>query len=132
MATPVTSIPTDDVLPVPPMMNGLPILYEDEEEGDLGESNPHVVTDEILHVCLKAHFVPRPEYRVFSNMNLYYIDVEIERGRGLPYVSPDDMVVIPSRPLPEDVASYQIGRDGPAPVLTAEVLSERSAQQRDL
>ena len=132
MATPVPSVPDPDVRPAPLMSHGLPILYEDEEEGDLGESNPHVVTDEILHVCLKAHLAGRPEYRIFSNMNLYYVDVEIERGRGLPYVSPDIMVVEPARLLPEDVASYQIGRDGPAPVLTAEILSERSAQQRDL
>ncbi|HEV3259233.1 MAG TPA: Uma2 family endonuclease [Gemmataceae bacterium] len=134
MATPITSIPELDVLPAPVMMDGLPILYEDEEEeeNDLGESNPHVVTNEILHVCLKGHLGGRPEYRVFSNMNLYYIAVELERGRGLPYVSPDIMVVKPARVLPEDVVSYQIGREGPAPVLTAEILSERSAQQRDL
>src|SRR5437660_4167104 len=42
------------------------------------------------------------------------------------------MVVRPYQLLDEIVRSYTIGKDGPAPVLTAEVLSERSAQQRDL
>jgi Uma2 family endonuclease len=110
----------------------LPILYEDDEEGELGESNPHVLTDEVMHVCLMAHLAGRPEYQVFANMNLYYQDPESPELTPMPYVSPDTMVVTPFEPLPEDVSSYQIGRDGPAPVLVAEVLSERSAQQRDL
>jgi hypothetical protein len=42
------------------------------------------------------------------------------------------MVVRPDRDLGAEVSSYQVQRDGPAPVLVAEVLSERSAQQRDL
>jgi Uma2 family endonuclease len=107
-------------------------LYEDDEEGDLGESNPHVTTDEILHVCIKAHLAGRPEYRAYSNMNLYYQHPEATATGRLPYVSPDIMVVVPSQPLPEDLNSYQIGREGPAPVLVVEILSERSAQQRDL
>lgn len=123
-------------LPLPeiPCINGMPIMYEDDEEGDLGESNPHVVTDMTLHVCLGAFLEDRPKYRVFSNMNLYYV-AEEERPRRLkrdPYVSPDSMVVEPFRPLGKNVSSFKIGRDGPAPVLVAEILSERSAQQRDL
>jgi Uma2 family endonuclease len=95
----------------------------------LGESNPHVITDEILHVGIRTHLTDRPEYQVFSNMNLYYLAEDA--GGRLPYVSPDTMVVKPFRQLPETVQSYQIDKDGPAPLLTMEILSERSAQQRD-
>jgi Uma2 family endonuclease len=110
----------------------LPILYEDDKEADLGESTIHVITDEILHVCLKAHLARRPEYRVFSNMNLYYQDPDSQEVSPLPYVSPDTMIVKPTRALGDLVRSYQIGRDGPPPLLTAEILSERSYEQHDL
>ncbi|HLN29294.1 MAG TPA: Uma2 family endonuclease [Gemmataceae bacterium] len=121
-----------DVAPPPNLGDDLPILYEDDEEGELGESSPHVSADEILHICLLAHFAGRSEYKVFSNMNLYYQPGPSQRVSRLPYVSPDTMVVVPFHPLGDDVTSYQIGKDGPAPELTIEVLSERSAQQRDL
>jgi hypothetical protein len=48
------------------------------------------------------------------------------------YVSPDVMVVCPSRPLNDDLASYRVGFDGPAPLLVVEVLGRRSLQQQDL
>jgi Uma2 family endonuclease len=115
----------------PKIIDGWPIMYEDDEEGDLGESNPHVVTDETLHICLKAHFRSRKGYQVFSNMNLYYERVLPQRLSRAPYVSPDNMIVVPYTRLPDDVASYWIGIDGPAPLATIEVLSKRSAQQRD-
>lgn len=105
----------------------MPVMYEDEGQEEMGESSPHVDADEILHTGLKAHLANRPDYRVFSNLNLYYHPVD----RGA-YVSPDSMVVIPSRTLDPEVSSYRISEDGPAPVLTAEVLSRRSAQQQDL
>jgi Uma2 family endonuclease len=111
---------------------GWPILYEDDEEGDMGESNPHVVTDEILHICLRAHFAGRPRLRVFSNMNLYYQDPTGPPVSPTPYVSPDSMVVEPTQPLGDDVTSYTVGRDGPSPLLAGEILSKRTAQQRDL
>jgi Uma2 family endonuclease len=111
----------------------IPILYEDEDEGDMGESNPHVVSDEILHVCIKAHLARRPEFQVFSNMNLYYRDGPPHPRTGsLPYISPDIMVVKPYKHLGDDVSSYTIGTDGPAPLSVTEILSARSAQQRDL
>lgn len=112
----------------------VPILYEDEEEEEMGESNLHVVTDEILHVCLKE-FLARyhPRYQAYSNMNLYYRQAPLHpRTKSAPYVSPDLMVVIPYQPLGEEIRSYTIDREGPPPVLCAEILSERSAQQRDL
>lgn len=120
-----------DVPAAPVRMDPLPLLYEDEEEGDLGESDPHVTTTEILHVCLQAHLAEQVHYQIFANMNLYYpANRPVEPSRE-PFVSPDIMVVAPAI-RQEDRTSYKIGRDGPAPVLTMEVLSERSAQQRDL
>jgi Uma2 family endonuclease len=124
--------PVDTRMPQTLLSDDLPILYEDDKEADLGESNIHVDNDEILHICLKSHLAGHAEYRVFSNMNLYYQEVESQEVSPLPYVSPDTMVVKPTRPLGEVVRSYQIGRDGPPPLLTAEILSERSAEQRDL
>ncbi len=117
--------------PMPLIVNGLPVMYEDDKEPDLGESNPHVLTDHVLFNCLSVHFARSRRYQVFSNMNLYYDafeDDEIE----LPYVSPDNMVVRPYRRLPKSTRSYRIGVDGPVPVQTAEILSERSFEQRDL
>jgi len=131
MAT--TTSPRNRRRPTPDDLQNLPILYEDEEEGDMGETNQHVDTDEILHVCLRTHLTNQPEYRVYANMNLYYRDGPRHRRTGSkPYVSPDVMVVKPFRDLGEDVTSYTIGVDGPAPALTAETLSKRSAQQKDL
>ena len=120
--------------PVRALPDGMPILYEDEEEGDMGESNLHVKNDEILHVCVKAHLsIYHPKLQAYSNMNLYYLPGPPHPQTGaLPYVSPDHMIVGPPRPLPEDIKSYTIGRHGPVPVQTGEILSQRSAQQRDL
>src|SRR4051794_35450788 len=96
----------------PLWIDSIPILYEDEEEGEMGESNPHVLADEILHVCLKIHlFHYHPECQVFSNMNLYYREGPPHPITGsLPYVSPDSMVVKPYQVLDERVKSYTIGK----------------------
>ncbi len=111
-------------------LDRLPIVYEDDLEFDLGEANPHVISDEILHVCLLAHFAGNSDYQVFSNLNVYYPIPD--STKPMPYVSPDSLVVKPDRRLPEDIRSYEIGRDGPAPEFVGEILSQRSAQQRDL
>src|SRR5438128_6147156 len=133
MASAGRSVSISDRLSLPILANDMPILYEDEEEADVGESNPHVDADEILHICLKAHLRNHPELAVYSNMNLYYRKGRRQKkSQSLPYISPDDMVVRPYRALGEDVSSYTIGLDGPPPLLAAEVLSERSAQERDL
>jgi Uma2 family endonuclease len=117
---------------LPPILDDIPILYEDEEEGDMGESNPHSDAGEILHVCLKAHLPRAAGYRVFFDMNLYYRNgPRHPKTHSLPYVSPDVMVVTPFTDLGEEVSSYTIGKDGPSPLLVTEVLSRRSAQQRD-
>jgi Uma2 family endonuclease len=113
--------------PLPISDDDLPLLYEDEEEGEMGEANIHVLTEEIFRNGLKAHLGRQRRYRVFSNMNLYYHPKDPKA-----YVSPDTMLVEPPRELGEDVSSYRIGVDGPAPKLTLEVLSARTAQQKDL
>lgn len=133
MASALRSQAMMDGSPFPIIFENMPILYEDEEEGDMGESSPHVDSDEILHICLKAHMASRPEYRVFSNMNCYYRKGPPHPKTGSPpYFSADTMIVRPSRALGDEVTSYEIGRDGPPPVLVAEVLSQRSYQQSDL
>ncbi|MFN4259063.1 MAG: Uma2 family endonuclease [Gemmataceae bacterium] len=105
---------------------GLPILFEDEDV-EMGESSAHTRTCDILLYGLEFHFADRTDYRVFGNLNLHYAPNE-----PAAYVSPDLMVVQPDHPLPDDISSYQIGREGPAPVLTVEVLSFRTHQQGDL
>jgi Uma2 family endonuclease len=120
--------------PYPLIRAGLPLLFEDDEAEavDMGENNLHVTIEVILYVALKAHFAGREDWRVFANMNLYYPPPPGAPAVPQPYVSPDVMVVRPARSLPEDVASYHIPSDGPAPLATVEVLSERTAQQGDL
>src|SRR3989442_3199723 len=133
MASAVRSIPGPEGSPLAGDLDDIPILYEDEEEGDMGETNTHVDSGDIVHICVEAHLNPRPEYRVFANMNCYYRNGPRNPKTGsLPYVSPDVMVVEPSRDLGTEVTSYEIGRDGPAPIFVTEVLSDRSAEQRDL
>jgi Uma2 family endonuclease len=108
-----------------------PILYEDEEEV-VGEASPHMKAVLTLLGCLENHFAGRSPLQVFGNLNLYYRPPDFEEGTPLPNVAPDTMVVHPLEPLNEDtLASYQIGREGPAPLLVVEVLSESSAGQRD-
>jgi Uma2 family endonuclease len=121
----VAQTPVDPLFP-PISFADLPLLYEDDEEGDLGEPHPHADSNEIIHVCVTVHLSDRPEYRVFSNMNFYY------HPNKPAYVSPDTMVVRPSRYLGHDVRSYRLDKDGPSPEATVEALSQRSAQQRDL
>jgi Uma2 family endonuclease len=105
---------------------GIPLLYEDEGP-EMGESNLHTVTCGILLYGLKFHFVEQPVFRVYSNLNVYYSDEDPSA-----YFSPDLLVLKPPQPLPEDISSYEIGKDGPVPLLVAEVLSYRTYQEGDL
>jgi len=109
----------------------LPLLWEDEEY-EMGESYIHVLTDEILHVCLEDFFLKDPTVQVFANMNLFYTTPNNPEDKASPYVLPDLMVVRPHARLPIEVASYRNEVDGPSPLLVAEILSQRSYQQRDL
>lgn len=132
LAMPTTSMPLPAPA-VPVLTDGreMPIYFEDEGL-EMGESYIHVFTDEILHVGVRALLARVPDFQVFSNLNLIYTDPRFPDAFPPPYVSPDLMVVRPTARLPESVASYHVGRSGPAPVLTAEILSERSWQERDL
>jgi Uma2 family endonuclease len=115
-----------DLRPLPVIEDGLPLLYEDEEEGDMGDATWHTDAMDIALYGVMAHLRDRQELQVFANLNLFYST----RDRSA-YVSPDLMVVEPDE-LNEDLTSYRIGENGPAPLLVGEVLSERTAQQEDL
>src|SRR6516225_9011079 len=112
-----------DLRPFPIIEDGLPLLYEDEEEGDMGDAAWHTDAMDIALYGVRAHLRDRQELQVFANMNLYYST----RDRKA-YVSPDLMVVEPDE-VNEDLPSYRIGQNGPAPLLVGEVLSERTAQE---
>ncbi len=105
----------------------LPILHEDDPEFEMGEANLHSLAEHILRYGIAAHLVRRPEFRVFSNLNLHY-----QPKFPSVYISPDVMAVRPLDPKREDVTAYFIGRDGPAPLFVSEVLSERTAAEGDL
>lgn len=112
----------------------IPILYEDDGREGMGEASIHTGTIDVLFYGIDIHIkLTRPGARVFSNLNTYYpAKPPPEKKGALPYVSPDVMVVHPPRPLPAEIRSYTINRDGPAPLQTTEVLSESSADIRDL
>jgi len=110
----------------PNAVSDMPILYEDEGFEDMGDSAPHTDAIQILQIGIESHFAARPDIQVFSDLNLYYHPTDLKA-----YVSADLMVVAPFQPMP-NASSYRIGKDGPAPLLTLEVLSPRTAQQRDL
>lgn len=105
----------------------IPFLYEDDGREDMGDSDLHTRTIGTIFYGAQYHLSPKRRYRVFANLNLYY-----STSRRKPYVSPDVMVVEPFEALPEEVPSYWVGVDGPAPLFVTEVLSERTSQQRDL
>ena len=125
---------SDMPVPLSPEINGLPIIaidlpvvYEDEGQEETGDSLPHTLATEILYHGIMAHLSAQARYRVFSDLNLLYHPIKKQA-----YVSPDVMVVVPSIALANDIASFRLGVDGPAPLLALEVLSPRTAQQGDL
>jgi Uma2 family endonuclease len=115
-----------DLRPFPIIESGMPLLYEDEEEGDMGDATWHKDAMDIALYGVMAHLRDRQGLQVFANLNLYYST----RDRNA-YVSPDLMVVEPDE-VNADLPSYRINENGPAPLLVGEVLSERTAQQEDL
>jgi Uma2 family endonuclease len=112
---------------LPVLADDMPVMFEDEGQEEMGDSDVHTWTMFFLLAGLEAHLRSQPHYRVFANLNLYYHPTQRRA-----YISPDVMVTEPARPLPRDLASYRIGEEGPAPVLTAEVLSRRTYEQGDL
>jgi Uma2 family endonuclease len=117
----------DQPLNAPIIAINVPVMYEDEGQEEKGDSKVHTITLAILDMGIRAFLNERLGYHVFSDLNLYYH--RIDRWA---YVSPDVMVVLPTRELPDALTSYRIGEDGPAPKLVIEVLSRRSFQQQDL
>jgi hypothetical protein len=105
----------------------LPFVHEDDQEVEVGESNLHWVVEAILRYGLAAHLAGQPRYQVYANLNFHF-----QPRFPRIYLTPDLMVVTPFAPLPEDLGSYALDRDGPAPVLVGEVLSERTAEEADL
>jgi len=123
-----SSSDSDSYLPeLPALAVDLPVLFEDDGQEHMGETSAHTHAAHTAYAGLLAHFADKSEYRVFANLSLYYHPV----NRGA-YISPDVMVTCPSRTLEEDVASYRIGVDGPAPMLAVEVLGRRSLLEQDL
>ena len=100
VASKIPILPMDLHRPRPPLPaepaytrdGTLPLLYEDDDEGDMGESNPHATTILILTMGIRAHLANRPALAVFFDMNLYYSDEDPKAN-----VSPDGMVVAPAR-----------------------------------
>jgi Uma2 family endonuclease len=115
-------LPADD--PVTP--DGIPIMFEDEGQEEMGDTDFHTRTIEILKYGFKAFLADRPGFEVYSNLNLYYL-----KDPATAYISPDVMIVQPARPLGPMLRSYRMGKHGPRPVFMAEVLSKRSGQQSD-
>jgi hypothetical protein len=115
-----------DLKPFPIITEGMPLIYEDDDEGDMGEASIHTDTVGIALYGVTAHLADQEHLRVFSNLNLYYS--ESDRNA---YASPDLMVAEPDE-TGADFPSYRIGTDGPTPLMVGEVLSERTAQQGDL
>lgn len=111
---------------LPIIATDLPVMYEDEGQEEMGETETHYDSIAILRYGLKAHLADHSQYRVFSDLNLYYHPLDLYA-----YISPDVMAVAPGRELGEQVTSYRLNKDGPGPVFTAEVLSRRSHQQQD-
>jgi hypothetical protein len=118
----------DNPLPCTIGPDGLPDFAEDEGEGDMGETSQHSDATYVLFSGIQAHLAGRPEFDVRVNLNVYYRPLPNWRD----YCSPDVMVTRPPKSLPADLRWYRLGEHGPAPVLTAEVLSRRSFQQQDL
>ncbi len=104
-----------------------PVLYEDEGQEEMGETQVHTTTTDIIFYGVAAHLEAQPRYRVLSNLNCHYHPIKRRA-----YFSADVMVVAPPRPLRAHLRTYRIGPNRPAPLLTVEVLSRRSFQQQDL
>jgi Uma2 family endonuclease len=123
-----TTTISDTYLPdFPALAVDLPVLFEDEGQEHMGETVAHTHAAHTAFAGLAAHFADKAEYRVFANLSMYYHPINRSA-----YVSPDVMVVCPSRELDAELASYRVGFDGPAPWMVVEVLGRRSPQQQDL
>jgi len=107
-------------------------MYEDEDE--MGEAINHYWAIHLSFGCLTTFLKEQhPDLRVFANLNCHYTNGPVDsKSKSLPYFSADLMIVRPHVPCPDDLATYTIGQEGPAPLLVLEVLSDRTARERDL
>lgn len=119
---------SDSYLPeMPALAVDLPVLFSDEGQEHMGETTAHTHSSQTAYVGMMAHFADKTEYKVFSNLSLYYHPVNRNA-----FIAPDVMVVCPTRPLDDVLSCYRIGIDGPAPLMVVESLGRRSIQQQDL
>lgn len=105
--------------------NGIPPLCDDE--GEMGESDLHTRTCDILFYGLDFHFMNQVGRRVFGNLNLYHSQEDPRL-----FVAPDIMVVESAQLPSTGITSYRIGQEGPVPLAVIEVLSPRTFQESDL
>jgi Uma2 family endonuclease len=126
-APPIANGTPVDRDPMPVIAIDMPVMYEDEGQEEMGETEFHTDALHILTLGVTTHLQSRPELRVYSNLNVYYHRVD-----RWAYVSPDVFAVKPFEKMPGRVRSYRVGVHGPAPILAIEVLSRRSFQQQDL
>ena len=64
---------------LPDFARGIPIMYEDEGQEDMGESELHMLASHILFWGLNAHLARTPALRrhqAYLNLNLYYLAKE--------------------------------------------------------
>lgn len=119
----------------PPLLDGIPIIYEDDlkEELGVGEGSYHYDAGSVIYWALVSHLRRYyPEFRPFANLDCHYLDAPKSRKSGRsPYVTPDVMVVKPAVPSQRTFDSYRIGKDGTAPYMAVEVLSHHSGVIRD-
>src|SRR4051812_48502171 len=99
----ISSLPKGDLAAMLEDFQELPILYGDESEIDMGESNLHSLSEDIFRYGMAAHLASQPQYRVFANLNLHF-QPKFPRV----FIAPDAMVVTPLAPLPDDVSSYYV------------------------
>jgi len=132
--TPITQPVSLESPPWPISPSGIPIIYEDEDEEDMGEASYHYWAGHIAFTCLTAFLKETwPDLKVFNNLNCYYArEPRDPKSRSLPCFSADLMIVRPSSPTPWDFDSYTIGQEGPAPEVVVEVMSAKTAGTRDL
>jgi Uma2 family endonuclease len=123
-ANPVTYLPD-----LPALAVDMPVLFEDEGQEQMGESFAHTQAAHTIYSGVQGHLTGKQQtgYRAFADLDLYYHPTQ-----RWAYLSPDVMVVRPTRHLDATTSFYRIGADGPAPLLVVEVLSRRSVQQQDL
>src|SRR4051812_10484231 len=57
---------------LPIIASDLPVMYEDEGQEEMGDSQPHTRATEILSAGLAAHLAAQPGLEIHADLNLYY------------------------------------------------------------